>query len=77
MSETPITEEYLLANGWESRTFFYAIGGGEDEDDRLIFIKDGLALTEMGGFWYRADEDELEYRQGFPSQDRVYFIEEL
>lgn len=41
-----ITEELLISKGFNKQVFFYQIGGGEDEDDTDIFVKDDVVV-----FW--------------------------
>lgn len=75
---TPITKERLLELGFAQKNFFYAVGGGEDEDDRVIYVKDDIALTESseGGF-YKSKTDDLSYQHGFPYNNRINNIEEI
>ena len=78
---TPITEQSLIEAGYEKQTFFYQIGGGEDEDDREIFVKDGIAVTYESTYdgWYAKRESEINYVNGFNVGDatKIKTIEEL
>lgn len=79
MNKELITEEWLKKNGWQKRLFFYAIGGGEDENDRDIWVKDGVALTYEYTYkkWCKASYEELNYVNGFPDNDIVIYTDEL
>ncbi|PSR54143.1 hypothetical protein AHMF7605_11740 [Adhaeribacter arboris] len=79
MEEELITDEWLKAHGWEARTLFYQVGGGEDEDDLTYFEKNGKALTN----WYTkrgyhiANESDLTYQDGFPENEIVVYAADL
>lgn len=81
MSNAPITEQSLIAAGYEKRIFFFQIGGGEDEDDREIFVKDGIAITYESTYdvWCVRAEFDLNYIDGFnvDSAIKIETIEEL
>lgn len=78
---TLITEQQLIEAGFKPKTFFYEIGGGEDEDDMTIYIKDDIAL--MFDFqrkvWLKRPYSSLSYINGFNSYlaDVVEHMEEL
>lgn len=72
-----ITEEWLEANGWRSEIFFFAIGGGEDEDDMIIWEKDEIAVCRCRDIWYKSIRDNLSYTHGFPSNNIVYTIADI
>jgi hypothetical protein len=78
---TPITPDELIKSGYEKRTFFFAIGGGEDEDDQEIFVKGGIAITYESTFscWCARPEREINYVDGFNVDDatKVENMEEL
>lgn len=77
MSQAPIKEEFLIADGWIREYFVYEVYGGEDEDGRDIFVKDNIAVTEIGTGWYRASYDDLNYEDGFADENRVRYMEDL
>jgi hypothetical protein len=78
---TPITEQSLIDNGYEKQVFFYQVGGGEDEDDREIFVKDGIAVTfeSTTKSWHARKMSEISYEGGFNTDFAVTlrYIEEI
>ena len=75
----PITEEWLKENGWKGETLFYQVGGGEDEDDCSIWVKDEMALTHSSihKLWYIAKRSDLNYINGFPYDDYIRYTHEI
>jgi len=66
--------ESLLENlGFRKRTFYYAIGGGEDENDMEIWVNDNTALGQYGDNWFKTHIDLLNYSEGFPDTDPIEF----
>ena len=63
--------------GYVARTFFYQIGGGEDEDDKTIFIKNGFAVWITQNRLYRCKYDRLSYTNGFPQDAELITPEDL
>lgn len=74
-----ITQELLIGNGWIKENLYYQIGGGEEENDRTIYVKDGWALTfdYTSKRWYIAKYDELNYVNGFPYEEVVVYMRKL
>ena len=67
----------LIAKGYKHTNFFYQTGGGEDEDDMEVFIKDDKAVTG----WYsefpnvrRCDAEDLNYIDGWPEYSEVLLL---
>lgn len=81
MTNTPITEQSLIAAGYERQTFFFQTGGGEDEDDMEIFVKNGIAVAYESTYecWYAVPESEINYVDGFnlETATRVESMEDL
>lgn len=78
---TPITKEDLIKAGWEPQAFFFQTGGGEDEDDREIFVKDGITITYESSYkcWCVKKHDEINYIDGFgvDNAEKIRTMEEL
>lgn len=78
---TQITEKALREAGYKAEIFFYQTGGGEDEDDCIIFVKDGRVLhyEYVEKYWMAAKYDDLNYTEGWPYEaaQRVQFVEEI
>jgi hypothetical protein len=78
---TPITEQSLTNAGYEKQIFFFQIGGGEDEDDIYIFVKDGTAITYESTFncWCIKPYSELNYLDGFNVDEarKVKYMEDI
>lgn len=78
---TPITEQSLIEAGYKKTIFFFQVGGGEDEDDRFIYVKDGIAVTYEGSYqsWHARKEDDINYVNGFDTDCAVTlkYIEEI
>lgn len=81
MSNTPITEQSLIAAGYEKRIFFFQIGNYEDEDDIIIFVKDGIAITQGSEerYWHARKLNEISYADGFDTDNTITlrFMEEI
>lgn len=78
---TPITEQSLIAAGYQKEIFFFQTGGGEDEDDQDIYVKGDIAVTYESTYqcWYAQKRDRLSYVDGFEIEDAtvVEFIEDI
>lgn len=74
-----ITEAWLEANGWQRSTFFYQIGSLEEENDREIWQKDGIALAYdyTREAWLKAKSYDLNYIDGFPEDDIILFTDQI
>ena len=57
----------LLKNGFISDTLFFQIGGGEDEDDITIFMKEDFALAwdYITSKWHKCMYKSINYKDGF------------
>lgn len=77
----PITEDSLKAAGYSKQIFFYKIGGGEDEDDIDIFVKDNIAVSFnfYKETWYAVSYSSLidQGRFRFDDAEKVTFIEDI
>jgi hypothetical protein len=64
---TKVSEESLLNAGFKPQYFAYQIGGGEDEDDMTIFVKDNIAVAYRwdNDYWYARRREGLNYINGF------------
>jgi hypothetical protein len=69
-----ISESELLANGYQKQTFFYQIGGSEDENDMAIFVKDGFAISFdwTVSRWRKVKYSDLNYINGWPEQNQEW-----
>lgn len=78
---TPITEQTLIAAGYEKEIFFFQVGNYEDEDDITIFVKDGVAVTQGSedGYWHAEKRDLISYAEGFDTDTAItiQFMEEI
>lgn len=73
MKDQSEVERILLEKGYKKQVFFYAIGGGEDEDDRDIFIKDESVVFYDYSYkvWRKCHSRQTSYVNGLPSNAEV------
>lgn len=65
----------LIDSGFEHKTLFFQTGGGEDENDMSIFVKNGIAVShdDINDVWYSCKEANLSYTKGWDYDNQEYF----
>lgn len=61
-------QEYDIFNeaGFKSICFAFQTGGGEDEDDVMIYVKDNIAVKSIGFYKYvQCDYSKMNYITGW------------
>ena len=69
--------EYLKSLGFIKKVFFYATGGGEDENDMDIFVKGDNALTsgwQSPAKWSVGLYKKCNYIHGFDNDSSIINI---
>lgn len=77
LSPTEEQEQQLIDAGYKREVFFFAIGGGEDEDDIYIYVNEDedIAVTWdiWNECWKQRKYSELTYVNGFGLDDAEVF----
>lgn len=74
-----ITEAILKEDGWKCQLFEYKIGGGEDEDDMDIWVKEEWAITKIKDRWLLCRHDNISTINGwdYGGSNYIKTVEEL
>lgn len=65
--------QVLFDKGFKKQVFFYQIGGGEDEDDTDIFVKDDTVVFYDYSYkvWRKCSYSEINYIKGLPCDAEI------
>lgn len=67
----------LIDAGYKKKVFFFAIGGGEDEDDIDIYVDEIKDIAVTWDIWHecwkQTKYSELSYVNGFPLDEADTF----